>query len=92
MAVEKAIKTGASTMSEEESPCDGTKDELAEMPGTPEVGTASVCYAAHTRTHTTHDAHTLERIHTHAHIWYLCVGAYAFADVQPYAYASSFKR
>mmetsp|Transcript_68362 Transcript_68362/g.111001 ORF Transcript_68362/g.111001 Transcript_68362/m.111001 type:complete len:386 (-) Transcript_68362:84-1241(-) len=28
-------------MSEEETPCDGTKDELAEMPGTPEAGTAS---------------------------------------------------
>jgi len=78
------------TMSEEKLPCDGTKDELAEMPGTPEAGTASACYAAdthtpHKGTHT-HDARTHARVHTHAHTWHMCVGAYAFAGVQPYAY------
>ena len=56
------------TMSEEELPCDGTKDELAEMPGTPEAGTASACYAAdtHTQTGTHTHARTHARMHTHA--------------------------
>ena len=84
------------TMSEGELPCDGTKDELAEMPGTPEAGTASACYAADTHTHTkahthTMHAHTLACIHTHTHGICALVGAYAFAGVQPYAYTSRFQ-